>query len=344
VDYTKVCAAESEIIKCFTEKYKLVQGREWFEGDIDEMKQDIVRILTTRYRRGGNDSGDLNLSNRVNQEPDSQGCSDQEKVHQSNSEANTSQILQYVCQRCGYSTEHKHNIIRHLKGKKVCKAILSDKSIAEILQEIRAKEYNEITYNCMYCSRRFNNRSSMYRHIKICQSKKKDNTVIQKLSSKVEALEKNLHDIRRNTLIPPVVNQHINNYGTETIDHLPIDFLTSCFITKDIPNLIKTLHFDHGCPENYNIKLKSLKRKIINVFENNKWVAKPAGNVLDYLINNGQTILTNHYWNNKEDIHANRKVEEVEDVLKWLDDVREHKGKTRRPLKMELIALLENYR
>ena len=45
VPVAKVDEIESLIKKEFTEKYKLVRGSEWFEGDVRAMKKDIDRII-----------------------------------------------------------------------------------------------------------------------------------------------------------------------------------------------------------------------------------------------------------------------------------------------------------
>lgn len=42
---TEIVDIETEIKKRFTEKYKLVRGTEWFQGDVDDMKKDIYKLL-----------------------------------------------------------------------------------------------------------------------------------------------------------------------------------------------------------------------------------------------------------------------------------------------------------
>lgn len=264
-------------------------------------------------------------------------------------------LTMFKCERCGYSSDHKHNLIRHLKGKKECKPLLSNKSIDDLIHQASLKEFNENTFDCEYCYKKFNSRSSMYRHVKMCKMKCDDN-LIEKLSSKMEALEKELNEFKQCTKVQCTshtsiqqnnINQmhiHINNYGHETTDHLPKDFITSCFMMKNIPSLIENLHFDNDCPQNKNIKLKSLKHKIINVYEDDKWIAKPADSILDELVNKGQTILKKHYRNNKEDVQEDMTEEEIDEVIEWLTQIWENNEKIRKPLKMELIALLENYR
>lgn len=45
VSYTLVDKIESEIKNCFRNKYVLVRGHEWFEGNVKEMKKDIDYII-----------------------------------------------------------------------------------------------------------------------------------------------------------------------------------------------------------------------------------------------------------------------------------------------------------
>jgi hypothetical protein len=185
--------------------------------------------------------------------------------------------------------------------------------------------------------------------MKSCKIKRENESLIQ-LTEKIETLENELKQVKcqKSTITNNTTNIQqnisIKNYGCESVSHLPKDFLTSCFMMKNIPSLIENLHFDEDCQENKNIKLKSLKHKIINVFQDDKWVSKPADTVLDELVNKGQTILCKHYKDNKEDVCEEMSIEEIDDVILWLTQIWENNERIRRPLKIELVALLENYR
>ena len=48
-----------------------------------------------------------------------------------------------MCPRCGYTTNYRGTFIRHLKRKKSCKTILSNQSIASIIDGYNLKEFIE---------------------------------------------------------------------------------------------------------------------------------------------------------------------------------------------------------
>ena len=102
-----------------------------------------------------------------------------------------------TCERCGYESEHKQNLIRHLKNKSPCKPLLSNKSTLSLIEELTKKEYNDITYDCEHCSKKFNNRSSMYRHMKNCKSKV---DIVKNMETEIKALKEELQQIKTSNL------------------------------------------------------------------------------------------------------------------------------------------------
>ena len=262
--------------------------------------------------------------------------------------------MEYECDRCGYSSNSKSNLLSHLRRKHPCPPTKADvDNNLQIEHLLPKKEYNEKHYKCPHCETCFNTRQNRWRHLKTCKGKT-ESDAIQTLTSKMEALEKELQEVKNKTILNTVNNQsienqtnysiHINSYGQETLDHLPNDFLTSCFMFKNMLSLLENIHFDPDCPQNKNIKLQSLKHKLIKVYQDDKWIAKPAEHVLDELVNKGQTILRRHYKNNREEVEEEMSKEEIDEVVEWLSQIFENNEKIRKPLKHELVALLDNFR
>lgn len=73
-----------------------------------------------------------------------------------------------TCRRCGYETSCKSNLVRHLRRQSVCQATRSNIHVSEYLNELLKREYNDKTYDCDICHRRFNSRSNKSRHRKTC--------------------------------------------------------------------------------------------------------------------------------------------------------------------------------
>lgn len=80
------------------------------------------------------------------------------------------------CPRCGDSFKRKENLIAHLKRKTECPSTVSDGTRQSFIDALTTKQYNEKTYDCQYCNKKFNLASCKSRHKKIC---KKNPTNIQ---------------------------------------------------------------------------------------------------------------------------------------------------------------------
>ena len=93
------------------------------------------------------------------------------------------------CERCGYETELKCNLMNHLNRKKECKTLLTDISRENLIDKLKFKEYNENASHCTYCDKKFNTKSSMYRHLNICKKKPNDKEKIKNLEERLKNLE-----------------------------------------------------------------------------------------------------------------------------------------------------------
>lgn len=218
--------------------------------------------------------------------------------------------MEYVCKRCGYETQHHHSLIRHLRRKNPCKATLSDNSIDDLLTEQTHKEYNEITYDCERCDRKFNTRQSRHRHMKICQG----NTT--SLEDMKQYMKKELMDEIRMEfdLRPKTVNTigtinngminngtiiNVNGLGKEDISYLTDhprfqQFMIKCIKEKSdgIMDYLERKHFDPSHPENHNLK-KMRRDDFIEVYDGKKWRLRFKEDVLDDVFEHMQRDFAN---------------------------------------------------
>lgn len=236
----------------------------------------------------------------------------------------------------------------------MCEGLLSDTLPHLLLEEL--KPANDGQYECPHCSRHFKDRSNMKKHEWIC--KKAPQTELEQLKATVnDLLEKhkdivcrveqptsnNYHNCNMSTNIQN--NIHLHSFGHETLDHLPISFLNWCFANKGegIKTLIQDIHFDKECPENHNVRLKSTKRELMEVYSNGQWVVTDQDRVLTDLIEKGYRVLRSHGRRNKDGVMDDEDLEETDfnEIMEWLEKVYED-SKEQKPIKRDLLLLFLN--
>lgn len=82
--------------------------------------------------------------------------------------------MEFVCARCEESFKRKDYLIAHLKRKNECSATASNEARQSLIDKLTTKEYNEITYDCDYCNKKFNKSCNKYRHKKTCKKNPKN--------------------------------------------------------------------------------------------------------------------------------------------------------------------------
>lgn len=259
------------------------------------------------------------------------------------------------CSRCGYTTQRKGDLVKHLRKTIECPAATSNIDRNIQLNLLCGKVINDSNFICEYCEQKFNCRSNMYKHRKSCKKRPCENVELLKeemsiIKKELELVKKQVNDQKNQTSINNVntnnnvTNIHINSFGRENLDHLPKDFLTSCFMMKNIPSLIENIYFDEECPENHNVKLRSSKNKTANVYDDGKWRISPVDKIIDEMVNKGQTILSKHYKYNKEFVEEEMSEDEIMEVIDWLQKIWNDNVKVRKPLKEDIMAILMSYK
>lgn len=76
---------------------------------------------------------------------------------------------EFKCPRCGDAFHRKDTLITHLKRKKECPCTYSSESREDISKRLTSKTYNDKTYDCDFCGKRFNFASCKCKHKKICK-------------------------------------------------------------------------------------------------------------------------------------------------------------------------------
>ena len=94
-----------------------------------------------------------------------------EQMNEIESDIDIETTTQWICKRCDYDASTKSHLIRHLTKQKTC----TDKregvkdTIEEYIKELTTKIYNDKTYDCEYCGKKFNSCPNKSRHKKTCK-------------------------------------------------------------------------------------------------------------------------------------------------------------------------------
>lgn len=175
----------------------------------------------------------------------------------------------YECPRCGYNTDLKNNMKRHLNRKCSCKVKKQDISIekCKILFEDgelkMQKDKNKKQHMCSTCNKSFDRKSRLEAHIKKCGIEilnivKEQQEQIKQLIEINKANVTN-NDNSTNYTNCGNINIHINAFK-DTDYGLLKDEIIKCLENQDpmlkVPafeQIIDAVHFNKEKPENHNI-------------------------------------------------------------------------------------------
>lgn len=234
-------------------------------------------------------------------------------------------ITMFTCERCHQEFKQKQHLKSHLTKKKVCPPTHSIKSREVLLDKLKANKTEKSSDNsdkyvtCNKCTKSFYH-SNISRHLKSCKGEKTkaqetlESNLADLIDKKIkDALDKVLNVGTSGTSIVngSNVNSHnttnvvnINNFGSETYDHLSSDFIRSCLINQmtGMKELIKQIHFSEECPQNNNVRVRSLKHELVEVKKDDKWVPTYAHEAMDLMIRKGYRVANRYYLDNNNNI------------------------------------------
>lgn len=231
----------------------------------------------------------------------------------------------YSCLICGLQSSTKQVIINHLKRKKPCTPVNTEveHDRALLIKELTKRTYRDDCVECQFCERKFNLKSSLYRHQKVCKksperdllkkveemqaSRHEDLKKFDAMKTMLEHLEAKINNTTTNSYNNNTVinnTQVINGFGQEDTSHLTSQFLDRCVkkTNMGLIDLLDKLHFGAGHGRNANVRITNRKLPLAEVNDGNQWKFVKKDKAINDMVDRGQDILQEHLDEHQERI------------------------------------------
>ena len=249
--------------------------------------------------------------------------------------------MEFACSICGYKSELKIHVKRHLNNKTKC-----GEGVPEIIEI-------PIDINCEYCEKEFSTVPSMKRHLKTCKVKKSN--LEEELSKKDEKIKELETKLSQKTNEPKSITNNIDN---STVNHIQTQNNIIINITPyndpnlegaekyylaalkkmfmSIPYIIEQIHFNTDFPENHNLCIKNYRTKLAKVFNGKEWKTMDEDVVINELIDTYERLLEDWAEDNPKRMQYIEKYKEIKE--------RDGKSKMYKDLKDEVKKLIYDKR
>jgi hypothetical protein len=231
------------------------------------------------------------------------------------------------------------NVNALLKCENCYKTFTKSKYLLEHQDVCKATQH---PLECPYCHVILACRSSKSKHVKICKCNNQLTSPSSTISNQTANTIQNANTINNNNNY--TVNIHLNNLGSESLNHITPDMLTSFakqINGSGVARLVEAIHFDPNVPENHNVRIDSIKGQTLLVYDNNQWYIKDMTAIVNFLIDNGCKMLHDHYASNdalkKEDREEHHGV-----IVQSLHHLNCKVASVYQPTKRQIIASMRN--
>lgn len=165
---------------------------------------------------------------------------------------------------------------------------------------------------------------------------KKQQSVINNLALRI--YKKQEFSVNNNYIQKNLKNFGMENNRTST----PQNIRDICRDLK-YETLFELIHCNPVFPENHNIRIKSSKRQLLEIYRNDQWCARPYKDGLEAIILKLNSIFYDYYKNHYNFIKENMSEDKIYKALDKIDDLGKSDYKVKQ-LKENLLAVLETHR
>ncbi len=213
--------------------------------------------------------------------------------------------MEFSCSLCGYKSDTKKSVIRHLTRKISC-----GDGVPSMIE-------NHVENKCEFCLKIFNTKPSVKRHQKNCKVKK-DNIELELMKKEEEIKNlKNQLSQKSNITINNNIQNNINiNLAPWNDPLLPNDVekyyresVKKIFLA--VPTLIKFIHFNTEHPENHNICIRNGRSKTAKVYNGKEWETIDEDQLIATLIADYEQTLEDY--SDTKKLSFTKKYQEIKD-------------------------------
>lgn len=193
-------------------------------------------------------------------------------------------IPPFECERCGYTTARKDNLLAHLKRKRPCSPSKRDVPVSEYIQRLRERSCRTAPssegYTCTICQASFKNAMAKSRHQNACKFEQDTKTSeIERLKQRIQLLEQQTptttntyNTTNNNTTTTNILNNHITQnqhihiricpFGQENTRYLIEEGILKTILEEgkqQWQEVLRQIHFNQEHPENMNVYINNLQ-------------------------------------------------------------------------------------
>lgn len=264
--------------------------------------------------------------------------------------------MPFSCKRCEYESSRQLHLLSHLQRKTPCTVTKQDIPRETLIEEINTvinETKNGRHYaRCEWCDSSVTVQN-MSRHRKSCSSKPQSD--IDDLKTKYNELKEHVEKLMQAQATAPNVTNvvidnsthvtnvmNINTFGSERLEHIQGDYVKHCILNnlRGMKSLIEKIHFSEEVPENKNIRIKSIKNKLVEVKGQDKWIVKDANEAMETMINKGCRLANKYYLDDRNGL-MERDLNELDmRIQKFLTEVMERNSPAYFALRKRILALI----
>lgn len=265
-------------------------------------------------------------------------------------------VLAHRCERCGFESRNKADVLRHLRKQKSCVAASSD---SDIPRDVLIQRLAELPRPpaaapvCPGCNARFATLFSVRRHMdsrrcpgllaQAMQEQKDLQAQVLVLQERLEALER--RPAQNNTNCNNTYNIiTINNFDKEDTSYLSPDLMLERLLRLE-EGVLKTLediHFNPEHPENQNVRVRSIKRGHAEVRKNGTWEIVPFRDVSQRMVFKASALVTRPAYHDPE--YMDKLEQKHVDALTWHQQLNSGSNVTRDMLERAQLLVINKTR